>query len=144
MSADPYAPPQAVLLALRSDPPMPRTIRWQIMSGVYATRVNGVLALGGVLRMLGSNTPAVYIVYNLTAAIVILGLGYGISRGGRTCAVLALSTFVLSRVVLLGRDGLSSGWPLWLAVLCCYTLSVIGTLRWHTWRDAHRRASSAL
>jgi len=109
------------------------------MSGAVAATASGLLTLVAVLRMVSRDTPAVYVVYNLVAAVVITGLGYGISRGGRTCAALALATFLFTRVLLLSRDGLNSGWPLALIVLCCYTLSIVGTFRWHTLRDAHRR-----
>ena len=144
MSVDPYAPPQAALMLPRNDPSMPRGIRWQIMSGACAAATSGAIGLIGVLRMMARDTPTVYLVYNLTAAVVILGLGYGISRGGRTCAVLALSTFLLTRVSLLSRNGLSSGWPITLFVLCCYTASVIGTLRWHRLRAAHPGMRAAI
>jgi len=136
---DPYAPPTAVLEHPIAAPPMPSGIRRQILSAVVAGSVTVIFTLLHLLRTIG-HTSAVYIAYGATAAVVISGLSYGIYRGGRTCAVLALLSYLPAHVWLVIRDGLSASAPITLLVACGYALGVIGTFRWRALRDEYRRA----
>jgi hypothetical protein len=143
MNADPYAPPHAALEAPVSEPPLPRLLRMQILSSVFAGALCAAVTAYHALRALADQTPVVYAVYYASAALVMSGLAYGTYRGGRTCAVLALLSFLFNQAALLERYGLRPSSTIALLLLFCYLYGAIGTFRWHQLRNTLRNAAAA-
>jgi len=138
VSADPYAPPEALLDRTLPEPPVPRAIRWQIRLGAYAGMVTAMLMGGHLVRtFFGLPMPPVYVAYNGLATLVIASLAYGTLHGGRTCAVLLFLTFLIGYVQRFDQGG-NAFQLLW---LICFAVSIVGTFRWHALRAARRRAA---
>lgn len=152
MTTDPYAPPQADLTKAERKLSVPRAIRWMTWCGVGAAATSSGLTLFDLLRYFDAMRTLdarvlapVFLAYSTCAVLVFAGLGYGVYRGSRTCAVLGLVTCLLTYGIglMLSRHAQALVWAIACATLAGYILGVIGTFYSHAWR-ASRRAAMAV
>ena len=122
---------------------MPMAVRVLILSGVTGDLVMIGFSTWGMWLQIDRGVSQVYWVFNACLVVVMLGLGYGICRGSRTCALLAFGTYaLLHAIVAFTRHVIPNG--LTLAVGALFLLGMIGTFRWHGWRADYRRTSIEL
>lgn len=151
MSEDPYAPPRADLTRAERELLIPLGIRWMTWSGVAAAMTTSALTLFDLMRYLDAMRALdaralapVFLGYSACAVLVFAGLGYGIYRGSRTCAVLGLVTCLLTFGIglMLSRHAQRLAWAIGFATLTGYILGVIGTFARHAWRATRSAATT--
>ena len=69
--------------------------------------------------------------WELLDVALIFGLAFGISRRSRTCAILLLIYFLISKFILLVTNPSASSVPMALVFIYFYVRAVIGTFRYH-------------
>ncbi len=101
----------------------------------------GITAVFSVVAMLGKSLAGVT-AFSILDVLLLLGLAFGMHRRSRTCAVILLAYFLLSKVLqymvvsasATGRISVVSGIPMALIFIYLYTQGVIGTFAWHRLR----------
>ena len=136
---------------------MPRSIRLRLLVGVAAAGIEVALALHNAqsdvdfmsLNPEVASIQQVSIVFSIAHACILAGLGYGIYRGSRTCALLALVTLLLLQgtgLVIAFSDNFaySHASELVAPLLLCgaYAFAVATTFRWQRWREAQGNAAA--
>ena len=144
MTVDPYAPPQAELSGGpgRTSLPVPLTVRALLLCGIGANLITVAHTARGTQVLLGQHVPWVYVAFDVCVMVVLLGLSYGLWRGSRTCAVLALSIYVLINSLAYVVNRALPGW-MPLSVLILSLLGVAGAFRWQDLRAGRHRAVGA-
>ena len=105
---------------------------------IAAAFAGALTAVCSFLRIYGLNG------YNFLDAALLLGMAYGIYRGSRVCAIIALAYDLLSQAFLLmiHARGLNFiGLFSTIAFIVLYTLGVIGTFAMHSRRHSPISAS---
>jgi hypothetical protein len=158
VSTDPYAPPQASLGRASVEPAMPRSIRLRLLVGVIAAAIEVALALRNAkfyFDFISLNPQLVRIqqvnaAFSLAHACILTGLGYGIYRGSRTCALLALATLLLlegTGLVIEFTDQFAymHASDLVAPLLFCgsYAFATATAFSWQRWRTAQRSVTAA-
>jgi hypothetical protein len=113
-----------------------KAAKWMIACGWIAA---GFAVVGGIYVSFAGPTVNFMV---LAGALLFLGLGYGIYRTSRICAVVALVLFSLNRVgmyrvaaALQNTRGGNVMMGFWLSAgifTMLYLLGVIGTITWHS------------
>ncbi len=88
------------------------------------TLVASLLPLVGI-SLVGFN------LWNLTDFFLIAGLAFGISRRSRTCALLMLVYFVISKIMLISRTGNVASAAVGAIFVYFYFEGVRATFAWH-------------
>ena len=61
---------------------------------------------------------------------------FGIYKNSRTCAVLMLLLFTANKVIMWQEAGTASGLPLALVFFWFYTMGVVGTFQYHSFKNS--------
>ena len=131
-----YTPPKASVADVRNDTEaqVPDAVLKKIRNAWVACIVSGVLTgILAVIAMIG-NSMGGHSGYDVIAALFVFGLAFGISRKSRTCAMLMLAYFVLSKYLLFRASGQVNGLLFGIVFLYFYAMGVQGTFEYHKLR----------
>ena len=70
-------------------------------------------------------------VWNLSDVVLIFGLTFGIYKKSRTCAVVMLAYFLISKIIIISQTGSFNGSLLAIVFIYYYVYGVIGTFAYH-------------
>jgi serine/threonine-protein kinase len=114
-------------MAMIDDATAARFVKCGWIAAAFAGALTAICAF---LRIYGLNG------FNFVDAALLLGMAYGIYRGSRVCAIIALIYDLLSQAFLLthGRSLNFIGLFSTIAFVVLYTLGVVGTFAMHSRR----------
>lgn len=132
MSDDRFAPPSAEVFTPEAAPQVPdavlKKIRLAWMAGLFSSAVTLVL----VLLALSGTSLLGFGMAELVDVALMLGLTFGIYKKSRTCAVLMLLYFLLSKFFLFQQGAIGAGSAVSaLLFVYFYVQGVIGTFAYH-------------
>ena len=132
IAQNPYQAPAAVV----ADPaPKKATIaegvQRDIRNGWIAGVISGTVTLAVTLISMFAAPVMGFGAWELLDVALIFGLAFGISRRSRTCAILLLIYFLISKFILLAQNPSASSVPMALVFIYFYVRAVIGTFRYH-------------
>lgn len=126
MKPNPYSPPQADVQLHQPTPVVPAAIAKKIKSAWIAGLISAAMTLLVVLvGVAGFN------VWNLLDVALILALAFGIYKRSRTCAVMLLVYFAVSKIITVAETGKATGIVLGLVFIYYYGQGVVGTFAYH-------------
>ena len=120
-------------------PAVPDEIHKKIRNAAVAGLVSAAITL--LFALLAASGTAVVAGFGLAQLVdvaLILGLSFGIYKRSRTCAVIMLVYFVISKIWIIRVTGQFSGGLVALVFLYLYGQGVAGTFAFHRWK---KRAS---
>lgn len=98
--------------------------------------ISTAITLAVTVLAMSGNPLLGFDAWNLLDVALILGLTFGIYKRSRTCAVIMLAYFVLSKYLLMVEAGKPTGIPMTLVFLYFYGRGVLGTFRYHRLKQA--------
>jgi len=134
MSDNPYKPPTVNVDRVEPELPVPDNITRMIKSAWIA----GLISIGITLILILVSFYGTSILgINAWALIdvgLMAGLTYGVYRKSRTCAVLLLAFFVLSKIMMWVQEGSPRGWIMALIFTWYFFQGMSGTFLYHRWK----------
>ena len=131
MSQNRYAPPGAEIDAVEPDAQVPAPILKKIRNACVAGTISTVITLVFALLAITGTSVAGITSWQLLDVALMAGLTYGIYRRSRTCAVMMLAYFVISKVLQIVEGGKPTGIVLALVFFYYYAHGVVGTFAYH-------------
>jgi hypothetical protein len=132
VSENRYAPPEAeVASPPPAEPAVPDAILRKIRNAWVAGLISSGVTLVFVLIAISGTSIAGFTAWEFADVALMLGLSFGLYRKSRTCAVLMLAYFVISKALLFQATGRASGMLLALVFLYYYAQGVVGTFAYH-------------
>ncbi len=132
MTPNPYSPPQAEVALQKAQAVVPAGIAKKIKSAWVAALIS--CAVTSVFALVAVNSGKPFGVIDGSAffdVALILGLAFGIYKRSRTCAVVMLVYFVISKIIIVAETGKASGIVLALVFMYYYGQGVVGTFAYH-------------
>ena len=131
-----YTPPKASVADVRNDTEaqVPDAVLKKIRNAWVACIVSGVLTVILAMIAMNGNSMGGHSGYDVIDALFVFGLAFGISRKSRTCAMLMLAYFVLSKYLLFRASGQVNGLLFGIVFLYFYAMGVQGTFEYHKLR----------
>jgi hypothetical protein len=131
MAQNPYQAPAApVADPAQEEPTLAEGIRRDIRNGWIAGVISGTVTLAVTLISIFAAPVMGFGPWELLDVALIFGLAFGISRRSRTCAILLLIYFLISKFILLAQNPSASSAPTALVFIYFYVRAVIGTFRY--------------
>lgn len=137
MSDNPYASPNAPV-GRDAAAVVPDDVLKKIKTAWIAAVVSGSLTLVFTLVALMGNSVMGITGANFIDVVLIFGLAYGIYRKSRTCAVIMLVYFVISKILQMAQAGAPNGIILAIVFTIFYVQGVIGTFKYHSLMASQR------
>jgi hypothetical protein len=131
MSRNPYAPPGAEVDEVVPDAEVPAPILKKIRNAWVAGIISTVVTLVFTLLAIAGTSIAGITGWQLLDVVLMAGLSYGIYRKSRTCAVLMLVYFLVSKILQVVEGGKPSGIVLALVFFYYYAHGVAATFAYH-------------
>lgn len=135
---NPYAAPAAPVVEPLVD--VPEAILKKIKNGFTAAMISGALTLLVTLYAIASSKMPGFSAWNLVDVALIFGLGFGIYKKSRTCALLMFVYFVVSKIIMKNN---ASGFFVAMIFLYFYAMCVLGTFQYHEHIKKHAPGKSA-
>lgn len=131
MHTNPYSPPVADVDLEPNKIEVPELILKRIRNAWITGIVSGTMTLlFTLIAMYGTNLLG-FSVWNLSDVVLIFGLTFGIYKKSRTCAVVMLAYFLLSKIIIISQTGSFNGSLLAIVFIYYYVYGVIGTFAYH-------------
>lgn len=121
---------------------VPGEVLKKIKNGWVAGIISGCVTLAVTLLAISGTSILNFSAWELIDVALIFGLTFGIYKKSRTCAVLMLSYFIISKIIIMAETGSPSGIALALVFLYYYFQGMIGTFQYH--KLMRRPTASAL
>ena len=137
MSDNLYAAPRANLDRPVTQAEIPADILKKIKYAVGAGLVTGAFTLVITLIAISGNSLLGFSAWSMIDVVLVFGLTFGIFKKSRTCAILMLIYYVLSKIYLMVESGNPSGWIMSLAFGYLCLMGVFGTFDYHSLQRAH-------
>lgn len=131
MSSNPYSPPTSDVAIEQALPDIPEDIQNRIKGAWVAGIISGCMTLAITLLAIGGTSVLGFNAWNFVDVALISGLTFGIYRNSRTCAVLMLVYFVVSKIMIMVDGGSSSGIVMSLVFIYYFGRGVMGTFAYH-------------
>ena len=131
MSSNPYAAPRANLQASEAEPAIPADVLKKIKNAWIAGIFSGCVTLAITLLAIGGTSVLGYSAWELIDVALIFGLTFGIYKKSRTCAILMLVYFVVSKIMLMIDARPSTGLVMAIVFIYFYAMGVVGTFQYH-------------
>ena len=137
-SMNPYTAPSAVV----ADPiiEVPLETRKKIKSAWVAACISGTLTLVVTLIAMSGTELLGFDAWSFIDVALIFGLAFGIYKKSRTCAVVMLAYFVLSKIVLMIEAGKPSGLLMAFVFGYYFWQGVQGTFAYHKHKSVRAAA----
>ncbi len=133
-----YTPPKSSVADVRADTDadgqVPDAVLKKIRNAWVACIVSGVFTLILAVIAMNGNSMGGHTGLDAIDALFVFGMAFGISRKSRTCAVLMLAYFVLSKYLLFRAAGQFNGLLFGIVFLYFYAMGVQGTFEYHQLR----------
>jgi serine/threonine-protein kinase len=134
MSTNPYKPTTTNLDVVEPELAVPEDIAKLIKSGWIAGLISiGITMIFILLSIFGTSIMGIN-AWGLIDVGLMAGLTYGVYRKSRTCAVLLLAFFVLSKIAMWVQAGSPSGWIMALIFAWYFFQGASGTFQYHRWK----------
>lgn len=131
MQSNPYSPPVADVDLEPNKIEVPELILKRIKNAWITGIVSGTMTLlFTLIAMYGTNLLG-FSVWNLSDVVLIFGLTFGIYKKSRTCAVVMLAYFLISKFIIISQTGSFNGSLLAIVFIYYYVYGVIGTFAYH-------------
>jgi len=131
VSSNPYAAPRANVDLPETQAPVPAQVLKKIRNAWIAGIVSGCVTLVFTLLAMAGARVLGFSAWELLDVGLVFGLTFGIYKKSRTCAVLMLVYFTISKILLILEGARASGVVTGLAFIYFYALGVIGTFQYH-------------
>src|SRR5262249_9957703 len=128
---NPYAAPRAHLQSGESEPAISIDVLKKIRGAWIAGLISGSLTLVVPLFAIAGKSVLGYSAVELVDVALVFGLTFGIYKKSRTCAVLMLVYFVISKVIIMMEMRSASPMIVGLLFMYFYALGVVGTFQYH-------------
>jgi serine/threonine-protein kinase len=126
---NPYSAPTARVAD--AAPEIPEDIRKKIKSAWVAAAISGSITLVVTLISMSGTDILGFSAWELIDVGLIFGLAFGIYRKSRACAVVMLSYFIISKIILMVESGKPSGVVLSIIFIYYFWQGVSGTFAYH-------------
>ena len=140
---NPYAAPHAEVaeVAEVAEPKLspvevPSEILKKIKQAWIAAIFSGSITLIAVLVSLAGTQILSYTAWELIDVVCIIGLGFGIYKKSRTCAVIMLIYFVSSKILIMVETGKPAGLLVGLLFAFFFWQGVSGTFAYHKFMNS--------
>jgi len=134
-STNPYTAPSAVVTDATVE--VPADILKKVRSAWLAACVSGVLTLAFTLVAMSGTQLLGLDAWSLVDVALIFGMAFGIYKKSRTCAVIMLGYFVISKIIFMVETGKSTGLLMALIFGYYFWQGVQGTFAYHKHLSAH-------
>ncbi|HXZ92266.1 MAG TPA: hypothetical protein VEG36_05240 [Burkholderiales bacterium] len=131
MAYNPFQPPASVVTDVVRPTQVAEPVRRDIRNAWIAATISGCVTLVFAAIATLSSPVFGFGAAQFIDVALIFGLGYGVYRCSRACAVGLLAYFVLSKLIMLRAGGPASGIPMALLFIYFYSRGVVGTFRYH-------------
>ena len=130
MNDNPYSVGGA---ALESDdaPVVPPEVLKQIRNAWVAGAVSGTITLAVVLFSIAGVQILGFSAWEFFDVAFVFALAFGIYKKSRTCAIVMLLYFAVSKVLIISENGLKGGIVLSLVFFYYYCYGIAGTFAYH-------------
>ena len=130
-TVNPYAAPRAQVQSGDGEPAISIDVLKKIRNAWIAGLVSGGITLAVTLLAVAGMSVLGYSAVELIDVALVFGLTFGIYKKSRTCAVLMLVYFVISKVILMTEMRSASPMIVGLVFLYFYAMGVVGTFQYH-------------
>jgi serine/threonine-protein kinase len=131
VSDNPYDAPKANVDRPADVPAVPDDVLKKIKNAWVAAVISGSITLIFTLIAMAGTSIAGITAWGMVDVALIFGLAYGIYRKSRTCAVVMLVYFVLSKILMMAQTGQPSGIVLAIVFAYYFAMGVAGTFQYH-------------
>ena len=131
MQSNPYSPPSAEVHLEPNKIEVPELILKRIKNAWITGIISGSITLIFTLIAMNGNQLMGFSVWNLSDVVLIFGLTFGIYKKSRTCAVVMLAYFLISKFIIISQTGSFNGSLLAIVFIYYYVYGVIGTFAYH-------------
>ena len=131
MQTNPYSPPLADVDLEPNKIDVPVEILKRIKNAWITGIISGSITLIFTLIAMNGNQLMGFSVWNLSDVALIFGLTFGIYKKSRTCAVVMLAYFLISKIIIISQTGSFNGSLLAIVFIYYYVYGVIGTFAYH-------------
>jgi hypothetical protein len=128
---NPYMAPAEAMVP-RPPVEVPKEILAKIKHATVTGIISGCITLVVTLFALAGNEMLGFTGLELIDVVLIFGLTFGIYKKSRTCALIMLLYFVVSKIILIAENGPGGGGGiLALVFIYFYFQGVVGTFQYH-------------
>ena len=131
-----YAPPKAEIREAEPATEMPAEVLKKIRGAVIVGCISTVVTLAAVLISLTGVNFFGFSAWQFLDVALLAGLTFGIYKKSRTCAVIMLVYFIISKLLLIRMTGVGGGTVLSLVFLYYYAQGIAGTFQYHRLKSA--------
>lgn len=131
MQSNPYSPPVADVDLEANKIEVPVEILKRIRNAWVTGIISGSITLIFTLIAMNGDQLMGFSVWNLSDVVLIFGLTFGIYKKSRTCAVVMLAYFLISKIIIISQTGSFNGSLLAIVFIYYYVYGVIGTFAYH-------------
>lgn len=135
VSENPYTAPKSNVALPTLEPAVPAAILKKIKNAWVAGIVSGCITLAVTLLAIFGTSLLGFSAWELFDVALIFGLTFGIFKKSRTCAVLMLTYFVCSKILMM-VSGHMNGLPMAVVFIYFYFQGVLGTFAYHKHKAA--------
>ena len=130
-TVNPYAAPRAQVQSGDGEPAISIDVLKKIRNAWNAGLVSGGITLAVTLLAVAGMSVLGYSAVELIDVALVFGLTFGIYKKSRTCAVLMLVYFVISKIIIMTEMRSASPMIVGLIFMYYYALGVVGTFQYH-------------
>ncbi len=112
-------------------PEVPGEILKKIKNAWIAGIISGCITLAVTIIAMSGTSILGFSSWELIDVALIFGLTFGIYKKSRTCAVLMLVYFIISKIMIMAETGKPSGIIVALIFIYYYFQGMIGTFQYH-------------
>ena len=131
MQTNPYSPPVADVDLEPNKIEVPVEILKRIRNAWVTGSISGSITLIFTLIAMNGDQLMGFSVWNLSDVVLIFGLTFGIYKKSRTCAIVMLAYFLLSKIIIISQTGSFNGSLLAIVFIYYYSYGIIGTFAYH-------------
>ncbi|HEY1287767.1 MAG TPA: hypothetical protein VGF58_05525 [Burkholderiales bacterium] len=128
---NPYAAPRSQLESGENESTVSIDVLKKIKGAWIAGLISGSLTLVVTFFAMAGMSVLGYSAVELIDVVLVFGLTFGIYKKSRTCAVLMLVYFVISKAFLMMEMRSASPMIVGLIFMYFYTMGVVGTFQYH-------------
>lgn len=117
---------------------VPEELLKKIKHAWIAALISGTITLVVTLLAISGQSILGFSAWELIDVAIIFSLAFGIFKKSRTCAVLMLTYFIISKIILMMEQGKPTGIVMALVFIYFYWQGVTATFAYHKLKKEHR------
>ena len=137
MDNNPYSAPHS---DLHLDTPafeVPEETRKHIKNAVITACISGTVTLIATLVAMNGTDVLGFSAWNFLDVFLIFGLGFGIYKKSRTCAILLFIYFLISKILIVMENGNIGSMIFSIIFFYFYFYGIVGTFSYHKLKKEH-------